>query len=232
MRKIVFAAALSAFATPAHVHAQPVLQIPAQVDRPSHSPGDAAPRRPRRHLFISPSGEPFRGPNGFRSWFDQADADHDGAITLAEFQADAERAFRQWDANSDGVIDGFELQAYERDVVPEITEYAVGGPMPGPGGGPRGGWGRGAGHHRGGAQSPEAQQGDGGDQVKGAGVTGAARFSLLNEPEPLTAADLNVDGKVTHAEWTAATARRFARLDKANTGKLTPATLQPPKEKR
>ena len=40
-------------------------------------------------LFISPSGEPFRGGEGRQAWFARADTDPDGALTLAEFRADA-----------------------------------------------------------------------------------------------------------------------------------------------
>lgn len=235
MRKLVFTAALSALVFPAHLHAQPVIQIPGQVAdaaKPQHPHGDGAPRHRHKHLFISPSGEPFRGRNAFSAWFAQADADHDGAISAAEFQADAERVFKLYDTNHDGVIDGFEIQAYERDVAPEITEFAVGGPMPGPGGDWGGGGGR---RHGGGRHRREAGQDLGlqtaSEGIQAAGATGAARFSLLNEPEPLLAADENVDGKVSHAEWLRATARRFAKLDKTHAGKLTLDTLQPPKEK-
>ncbi|MEO8113421.1 MAG: hypothetical protein ABI655_03495, partial [Phenylobacterium sp.] len=76
---------------------------------------------PRPRLFISPSGEPFRGPDGLGAWLAGADADHDGAVTLTEFRADAVRFFKVLDANGDGRIDGFEIQAYERDIAPEIT---------------------------------------------------------------------------------------------------------------
>jgi hypothetical protein len=57
--------------------------------------------------------------------------------------------------------------------------------------------------------------------VRGAGREGAARYSLINEPEPVANADENVDGKVSLEEWRHATARRFAALDKAKTGRLT-----------
>ena len=66
-----------------------------------------------------------------------------------------------------------------------------------------------------------------------AGRLGAARFGLLNEPEPLTNADEDVDGRVTLAEWKHATQRRFDRLDKAKTGRLILSDLLlPPSAKR
>jgi hypothetical protein len=75
-------------------------------------------------LFISPSGQPFRSARGepypVVRWFAQADKNGDGRIDRAEFRADAEAFFRVLDSNHDGVIDAFELQAYEEKVAPEI----------------------------------------------------------------------------------------------------------------
>ena len=50
---------------------------------------------------------------------------------------------------------------------------------------------------------------------------GAAAYGLLAEPEPVRAADTNLDGRVTKAEFLAAADRRFKRLDKRGDGKLT-----------
>jgi len=195
----------------------------------------------RRGLFISPAGEPFRGPDGLQAWFARADADHDGTLSRDEFLADAVSFFRQLDVNHDGVLDAFELQAYERDLVPEITglfytgEAERGPAAPETGGGRssrgHGGMGRGAG--RGGGPGSFGEDGLGGGGGRrgsaGAGREGAGRFSLLDIPEPVTGADLDVDGKVTLAEWRRAAEARFAALDTTKTGKLTLATLpQPP----
>ncbi|MET0273008.1 MAG: hypothetical protein ABW360_08460 [Phenylobacterium sp.] len=185
------------------------------------SPAAAQPQGPPGpRLFISPSGEPFRGGDGLAAWLAGADADHDGAVTLAEFRADAQRWFQVLDANHDGVVDGFETHDYERNVVPEITRLGFeGGPGARDGGGPPrgGGFLRG----RGGGRGPA-----------GSGREGAARFSLINEPQPVAGADGDLDSKVTAAEWARATTRRFERLDVAKTGRLTRESLRPPEKKR
>ena len=78
--------------------------------------------------------------------------------------------------------------------------------------------------------------GGGGDsegfRPKGAGAgmarrEGAARFSLLNIPQPIRGADINLDWKVTAEEWAKAASQRFALLDTDADGKLTLDTLPP-----
>lgn len=189
--------------------------------------GGAVQGRRALNVFLSPSGEPFRGgrdePYVAGVWFARADADHDGRLTPAEFRADALRFFRVLDVDHDGVIDGFEVQAYEQTVAPEIQPRI---------GGLRGGEGtdetlfsdrdRGAGRggrRGGGAARPQRQYA--GDRRP----EGASLFGVLNEPEPVTAADADLDGRVTLAEWTARTDRRFALLDTAGRGYLTLAGL-------
>lgn len=164
-------------------------------------------------LFISPSGEPFRGGDGLAAWFARADADRDGAITLEEFQADALRFFHTLDANHDGRIDGFETQAYERDVAPEITQLDF--------------------DHAPGFDDERGERGRRGQgRVRrgGAGGEGAARYSLINEAEPVANADADLDSRVTLEEWRRATVRRFEVLDKAKAGRLTMGALRPTKK--
>jgi hypothetical protein len=210
---------------------------------------DPPPAKPVRHprLFISPSGEPFRGDNGLAAWFAGADTNHDGALDEAEFTADAMRFFKALDANGDGKLDGFELQAYEREIVPELAQqdYEQGAPSGGRrfggggggggGGGRRGGGGGGGsptrGGHAGGIPEESAIP-TSAPKAPGAGREGAARFSLLNEAQPVANADENVDGKVSLDEWKHATARRFTHLDKVKSGKLILANLVLPKDKQ
>jgi hypothetical protein len=221
MRKLLLAAAVTALAVcaPAAALAQaaPIVTIPDRSVRaePRERPEGG---RPARSLFISPSGEPFRGKDGLAEWFAQADADRDGALTAAEFEADAQRAFKLYDTDGDGIVDGFEIQAWERERVPELGEVMLGGF-------------EGDGARR--KKRRDKDRGEGPPKLfTPAGAMGAARFSLINEPQPLLAADADVDGKVSAAEWKAATARRYAELDKARTGRITLENLRPQPEKK
>ncbi|MDB5432211.1 MAG: EF-hand domain protein, partial [Caulobacter sp.] len=73
-------------------------------------------------------------------------------------------------------------------------------------------------------------QGDGppgGGRPPGANMTGAAAYTFLKEPEPVTASDGNFDHLITAAEFAAAADRRFKLLDKDGDGALTLDTLPP-----
>lgn len=195
--------------------------------------GGTAGEGPRGRLFISPMGEPFRGERGGDPadiWFQNADTDHDGALSRAEFSKDASRFFAVLDRGHDGEIDPDDIDYYETVLAPEIR---VGGGEGGgrfagaggrSGGGHRGGGGRGGGGHRGGG----GQGGDGQGQSDGQGgatrVTygkqGAARFSYFDFPEPVTIADTNFNRGVDPAEFQHAADIRFAMLDKNGDGKI------------
>ena len=192
----------------------------------------------RAMLFISPCGQPFRArwgePYPVAAWFAQADKNGDGRLDRTEFRADCEAFFHVLDRDHDGIIDGSEVSFYEQQIAPEILGGRGGaGPSaalsPGlvrvdyqMGGGWGGGGQRGGGHRRG--------QGDSGGQRRsespGAGVVqGAAAYSLFNEPEPVTVADLELNGRITLAEFLQNADRHFDLLDKDHEGYLTLAKL-------
>jgi hypothetical protein len=227
VRRLLLAAVFLGLAGAAAAQPQDAPIIETYGREPPPPPG------PRVRLFVSPMGEPFRGPDGFGTWLAGADADHDGAVTLAEFRADAERFFHVLDTDGNGFIDGFEMQAYERDLVPEIASMGVDDG----GRGARRGFGGGGGGRRGGGAHPPQPGGEAGKSTgagqtitafKAGGRDGAARYSLLNIPQPVAQADEDWNGRVTLQEWDHAATRRFALLDKANTGRLTRDSLQPP----
>ncbi|HRJ65019.1 MAG TPA: hypothetical protein PLR59_11800, partial [Brevundimonas sp.] len=58
---------------------------------------------------------------------------------------------------------------------------------------------------------------------QGYGIVAEAGF--FNLPQPVKAADVNVDQRVTAEEWTAATQRWFLALDTDRDGRLTLASL-------
>lgn len=155
-------------------------------------------------LFISPAGEPFRAEPGqpypLPVWFSGADTDQDGAISPSEFDTDALRFFDVLDANRDDKITSIETRAYETDIAPEIvrkipllSDRASGRPsdamrtLPPPNGGAT-------------RLRPPNE--------------GAGFYALLNEPQPVTAADIDFNSIITRQEWSAAAKRRFTRLDK------------------
>lgn len=183
-------------------------------------PGQGGPDGPRmgggKQVFISPAGEPFRADPGqpypVALWFAGADANHDGVLSREEFLADALRFFDRLDADKSGVLDGFEVSAYERNIAPEIVQAsAMPQQAPPSGGGPDGGDGEGPRRRR-----------DGG---LGNMLLGATPYALLAEPQPVMGADADFNRRVTRDEATRAANARFKLLDKDGDGRLTLAEL-------
>ena len=159
---------------------------------------------PAEGLFISPAGEPFRAQPGeaypLPRWFGGADADHDGALSPAEFDADALRFFDVVDLNHDGKLTNLEVQNYEDKIAPEIVRKI---PLL---------------SDRNPAIRSDAMKAmparDEGKVRLRPPSEGAGFYALLNEPEPVTGADADFNTIITRAEWSAAAKRRFGRLDK------------------
>ena len=178
--------------------------------------------------FISPMGEPFRArtrtDDTLMLWFTRADTNGDGAITPEEMQADANRFFATLDTNGDGEIDPEELVNYEWEVAPDVqlsskTRLAPGESL----------------------QTREKRRRDAdlaaldddkdfprrrGKRSKQGNLEGAARYGLLNLPEPVAAADADFNRGVSLQEFRLAAAARFRLLDTSRQGRLTLPQLQ------
>ena len=173
--------------------------------------------------FISPMGEPFRavatGEAPISRWFGQADRNRDGIITTDEMQADADRFFRRLDDNGDGQIDPEEIIVYEWEIAPEIqvnsewrrtrTQAAAE---------PRVNADRGRGDGK--------RRDDEHDGYRVNGLQGAARYALLNIPQPVTSADADFNRLITLAEFRQTASYRFKLLDTQGLGRLTLQELE------
>lgn len=188
---------------------------------------------PRTAMFISPFGEPFTSEPGqpwpTADWFIGVDRNLDGEVLFDEFTADGRRWFDELDENRSGTLEPAELTAYEARLR-RLARGPEAGSRPGRGG--RDGRGRGA---REGGDPPTpmalagpapqngppggARRGGGGEAGGGYGPVAEAGF--FNLPQPVKAADVNVDQRVTAEEWAAATERWFVALDTDRDGRLT-----------
>lgn len=158
-------------------------------------------------LFVSPMGEPFRSDGGVEPqvlWFQGADTNGDGKLTLAEFEADAARFFKVLDRGHDGEIDPGDIDYYEGVMLPEIRVSAGG--------------------------DDQLEDTEGGDDSDGSGGTaktvypdrqGAGLYSYLPYPEPVTIDDMNFNRGVDPGEFRHAADKRFALLDPNHDGVIT-----------
>ena len=237
---LVLLAGLAACASPG----RPPMGGPGMRERGEGGP----PAGPQ--LFISPAGKPFRAPAGqphpLDQWWREADGDHDGVLTRPEMVADALAFFDTLDVARDGAIDGVEVTRYEKEIVPEILQAfrpqsggegggrgarSGGGGPPGGGGGRGGGGGmggRGGGMGGGGGDGPPGGGRSGGSSGgRGSGgpapiaLEGAARWMLLNDPQPIMSADSDWSRRVTREEFQKKAEIVFKTLDRDHDGRLT-----------
>ena len=196
----------------------PILASPAQASEPITV--TAYPWAP----FISPMGEPFRartrGEDTFARWFHQADSNQDGTLTADEMRADAERFFARLDSDRDGRIGSEERMAYEATIAPEVQVKSP--------------WKRTRQEAAASRSSDNRNQDDrrsrrskntiDGYQLDG--LQSAARYSLLNLPEPVSAADADFNRIVTLDEFRRAASYRFQLLDSSGLGRVTSEILR------
>ena len=209
------------------------LGLVAGLVRPARVLGqDEAPE----NLFISPPGKPFRAPPNapypVATWFAQADKDGDGKLSHAEFLADSEAFFKVLDRRGRGQLNPFDVQYYERTIAPEVLGVRVdvraeAAPpahlwrtqMPRPGDPSR-------------SQQPmepgirdPTPDGRPPPPTLDESQKGASPYSLFDEPEPVTAADLDYTGFISRENFLKLADAHFATLDAARAGYLTLAAL-------
>ncbi|HTG79849.1 MAG TPA: hypothetical protein VL553_09645, partial [Sphingomicrobium sp.] len=145
----------------------------------------------------------------------------DGVLTADEMQADADRFFMRLDSNHDGQIIPDEIKAYEYEIAPEVQVNSnwkrprgEAAPEPKPGRDHLSGndWGR--------------RPGDQHDGYRADGLQGAARYGLLNLPQPVMSADADFNRAVTQSEFRQAASYRFKLLDQRGQGRIALAELE------
>jgi Ca2+-binding EF-hand superfamily protein len=175
--------------------------------------------------FISPMGEPIRArtPNEdtLARWFYQVDRNRDGYLTPDELVADAERYFDVLDTNHDGQIDPDEIVHYEWTVAPEIQVNSKFKHARAPGDPPAKADADDSGNDRAGERTRRDR-----DRDMTNGLQGAARYALLDMPEPVAAADADFNRAITLQEFRQAALDRFQLLDKKHEGRVSLQELE------
>jgi hypothetical protein len=178
------------------------------------------------NVFISPAGKPFRAhlhqPYPVIAWFHEADKNGDGKLDRDEFIADAAAFFTVLDLNGDGVLDNYEISHYEHAIAPEVLGARVTvGDLRGPGGLYGGRLWR--------AQidgtTPVVPPMDPPDPSPPHDIDesgqGASPFGFFAEPEPVMAADEDLNGRIKKAAFLRLAGRHFDQLDGSERGYLT-----------
>jgi hypothetical protein len=178
------------------------------------------------NVFFSPCGKPFRAPINqpypVGDWFKAADKNGDGQLDRDEFTADAEAFFNALDVNGDGRLDNTEIRRYEHEIAPEVlglrfiarndrarlwlaqldTTPGIIDP---------------SGQQPGDARRKQQELDESGQ--------GASPYGFFEEPEPVMAADENLNGIIKKAAFLRLAGRHFDRLDPDGVGYLTLAKL-------
>ena len=156
-------------------------------------------------VFISPLGEPFRRSQGpgepIERWFTGADSDHDGAVGVLEFQADAARFFATLDVNHDGEIAPDEVIRYETEIAPEVQT---------------------------GIRAVSFDDHGRMRLRRGEGPFGMGSQALLAIPEPVVSADADFNRGISPLEFRHTAGQRFLLIDRNHDGRISHDELNPP----
>jgi hypothetical protein len=178
-------------------------------------PGIAAAR-----LIYSPNGEPLSGgllghpscAEALAGWFDRLDTDRRGAIDLDRYLADARGQFAAMDLDKQGAVTADVLTRYRApynsDARPETAASATESSNRVPRSG--------EGAHR---------QGQSGTGSRAAASGNDRGHSSDEEPDPVMAADVQLQFKVTLSDFIAYEQRRFAELNAKHDGRLAKAEV-------
>jgi hypothetical protein len=191
-------------------HGLSLVLLAAIAGSPAVAQPAPPPAGPPVIVFISPMGEPFRRAQGpgepIERWFNGADADHDGAVTVTEFQADAARFYATLDVNQDREIAPDEISRYETQIAPELQA---------------------------GMRMTQVYDRNGRPirprrQRPGLGPYGMGTQALLAIPQPVISADADFNRGVSPAEFRHTAGQRFLLIDRNHDGRITHDELSPP----
>lgn len=175
------------------------------------------PPRPMQAPVFTPIGEllaaaapPEACHPQLEAWFDRADTDRSGSLSRTEFEAEARRVFPTLDADGDGLVTSRELSARRGRLGPPREAGLERGAeeRPGP--------------PRGGSRPPGGMRRERADDFGSADGPRRARGPESGEgaPDPVMAADTNLDFRVSLDEFVIHAGRRFDLLDRGRRGQI------------
>lgn len=172
---------------------------PPGMDRRDAAPTSAPVTAPGGRL-LNVQGERDCAPL-MEAWRQTADRNRDGRLDLAEVLADADAFFAEVDTNRDGFLTAIELEAYRERIAPgayadEAFSVSTGG------------------------NNPDRKP-------RSASAPGPTRqLERRGRPDPVMAADANLDFRVSREELAAKVKERFAHLDGDGDGDLDLGELE------
>ena len=171
----------------------------------------------QRLLFVAPSGKPYRGEPGqpypSAAWFADADTNHDGKLTRAEYRANFISYFDTLDTNHDGEIDPNEIEHYENDILPET--HMTGGGFAG----------YAASEAMSSASGDDSGSDDNSPKQPPEQPGGASFFGFFHFAEPIVWMDTNFNRGISRDEFAAGADRSWRMLNPDGKPWLTPADL-------